>query len=67
MTSIFLNHHLGSFHHRSNGVALFEFEFIGAAARDRALDQIVSDSNRDEGHHVAQLNLFDYSAQFVSG
>jgi len=67
MTSIFLNHYLGSFHHGSDGVAFFELELIGAASRDRALDQIVSDSNRDEGHHVAQLNLFDYSAQFVSG
>jgi hypothetical protein len=67
MMSIFLNHHFGSFHHGGDGIALFELEFVGASARDRAIDQIVSDSNRDEGHHVAQLNLFDCSAQFVSG
>ena len=67
MISVFLNHHFRGFHDRSNRIALFELEFIRAAARDCAFNQVIADTNSNEGHHIAELNLFDSAAQFVSG
>ncbi len=60
-SSILLNHYLGRFDDGSNSVALFELEFFGAAARDGALDQIVSDPNHDVGHDIAEFELFDFA------
>jgi len=65
--SVLLNHHLGSFYHGDDGIALFELEFVGAAARNCTLNQVVPDSNDYMGHHFTELNFFDFSAQFVSG
>jgi hypothetical protein len=65
--SVLLNHDLGSFDHSGYGVALFELEFVGAAAGDGAFDEIVSDPNHHMGHDIAELNFFDFSMQFVSG
>jgi hypothetical protein len=65
--SILLNHYLGSFDDRGNGVALFEFEFVCAAAGDGTLHEIVTDPYHHMGHDIAQLNFFDFAAQFVSG
>ena len=64
--SVLLNHHLGSFDYSSNGIALFEFEFVSTAAGDGALDQIVSDANDDVGHDVAEFDFLDLTAQFVA-
>jgi hypothetical protein len=65
--SVILNHYLSRFDHCGDGVALFEFEFVGAAASDGALDEVVADPNDYMGHNIAQLNFFDFSTQFVSG
>jgi len=65
--SVFLNHDLGRFNHRADGVTLFQLEFVGAATSDGALDEIVPDPNDHMGHDIAQLNFFDFSTQFVSG
>jgi len=65
--SVFLNHHFGSFDDSGDGVPLFEFEFVGATAGDGTLDKILSDTNDDVGHDIAQLNFLDFSTQFVSG
>jgi len=65
--SVFLNHHFSGFYDGSNGVALFEFQFVGAAPRYGTLDEIFADSYDHMSHHVAQLNFFDLSAEFVSG
>lgn len=65
--SVLLNHHLGRFHHREHRVALLEFQFISAAASDRALDEILADAYDYMRHHVAKMNLFYLSLQFVSG
>lgn len=48
-------------------VSPFELEFVGAAASDGALNEVVPDPNHDMGHDVAQLKFFDFSTQFVSG
>jgi len=48
--SVFLNHHLGSFDDSGNGVAFLEFEFVGAAAGDDTLNDVVPDSNDHMGH-----------------
>ena len=67
MASVFLDHDFGRFYNGRDGVALLELEFIRAAARDCAFNQVIADPNSNEGHHIAKLNLFDRSAQFVSG
>jgi len=59
--SILLNHDFGSFDNSGNGIAILQFEFIGAAAGDCALDKVVPDTNNHMGHHITQLNLFDCS------
>jgi len=64
---IFLDHDLGGFDHGADRVTLLEFEFVGAAARDGALDQVVADPNDHMRHDIAELNFFDFSTQFVSG
>jgi hypothetical protein len=65
--SILLNHHFSCFDHGGDRVALLEFEFVGAAASDGALNEVVADPNHDMGHDIAELNFFDFSTQFVSG
>jgi hypothetical protein len=65
--SVLLNHYLCGFDDRGNGVALFEFEFVGAAAGDGTLNEIVPDPYHHVGHDIAELNFFDFAAQFVSG
>jgi hypothetical protein len=65
-TSIFLNHNLGGFDNSGDGVAFLELEFVSAAARDDALNKTVPDPNDNVSHDIAELNLFNFSAQFVS-
>ena len=65
--SVLLNHDFGSFDHGADGVALLEFEFVGAAAGDCALNQVLSDANHHVSHDIAELNFFDFSTQVVSG
>jgi hypothetical protein len=65
--SIFLNHDFGGLDYSGDGIALFELEFVGAAAGDRTLNQIVSDSHDHVSHNIAQFNFFNFSTQFVSG
>jgi len=65
--SVLLNHHFGSFDHSGDGIAFFEFEFVGAAPRDGALDEIISNPNDHMGHDIAELDFFNFSAKFVSG
>ena len=65
--SVLLNHHLCGFNDSGDGVTFLEFEFVSTTARNDALNEIVSDSNRHVGHDIAQLNFFDCSTQFVSG
>jgi hypothetical protein len=65
--SVLLNHHLGSFDHGGDGVALLKLEFVGTAACDGALNEIVPDPNHHMRHDIAQLNFFDFPTQFVSG
>jgi hypothetical protein len=65
--SVLLNHHLGGFDHSRDRVALLELEFVGAAACDGTLNEIVSDPHDHVGHDIAELDFFDFSTQFVSG
>ena len=62
-----MDHHLGSFDDGGNGIALFQLEFVGAAPGYRTLDEIVSNPNDHMGHDIAELNFFDFAAQFVPG
>ncbi len=64
--SIFLNHHLGGFDDSGDGVTFLELEFVSAAARDDAFNETVPDPNDNVSHDIAELNLFNCSAQFVS-
>jgi hypothetical protein len=64
--SILLNHHLGGFDDSGDGVPFLELEFVSATACDDALNQIVPDPNDNMSHYVAELNFFNFSAQFVS-
>lgn len=64
--SVLLNHHLGRFYNRSDGIALLQFEFVSTTTRDGTLDKVVANTDNDMGHDVAKLNLFYFSAQFVS-
>jgi hypothetical protein len=65
--SILLDHHFSSFDDSGYGVAFFELEFVGAAAGDGALNEVLANPNDYMGHDIAQLNFFDFSTQFVSG
>ena len=65
--SVLLNHHFGSFDDSGDGVTLLELEFVGAATRDDTLNKILPDTNHYVSHDIAQLNFFDFTAQFVSG
>jgi hypothetical protein len=56
-----------AFTYGSNGVTLFELQFIRASTRDRALDQVIADTNDHVGHDVAEFNFLDCSPQFISG
>lgn len=65
--SILLNHDFGSLDDGDDGITLLEFEFVSAAACDRALDQILADPDDHMSHDVAQLKFFNLSTQLVSG
>jgi hypothetical protein len=65
--SVLLNHHLSRLNHSGDGMAFCELEFIGAAARGGAFDEIVTDAYDRMSHDFAQLNFVYFSTQFVSG
>jgi hypothetical protein len=65
--SIFLNHDFGGFDDGGDGIALFQFKFVGAAACDCTLDQIFADANHHMSHHISQLNFFDFSTELIPG
>jgi hypothetical protein len=65
--SVLLDHHFSSFDDSGYGVALLELEFVGTAAGDGALNEVVTDSNNHMRHDIAQLNFFNFSTEFVSG
>ena len=65
--SVLLNHYLGRFDDGRDSVAFLELKFVGTAASNRALNQVIADSYDHVSHDVAQLNFFDGSTQFVSG
>jgi len=65
-TSIFLNHHLSGFDDGGNRVTFLKLEFVSAAARDNALDQVIADPDDNVSHDIAELKLFNFPAQFVS-
>ena len=65
--SVLLDHNLGSFNNRNDGITFFEFQLVGATSGDGAFDEIVPHSDDDVSHHIAQLDFFDCSTEFVSG
>lgn len=64
---VLLDHYLGGFDDGGNGVALFQLQFVSAAPRNRALDEIVANTNDNMGHDITQFDFFDFTAQFISG
>ena len=64
--SVFLDHYFGGLDDSSDRVALLEFQLIGAAPGDGALDEIVSHPDDYMGHDIAELSFFDFSTQLVS-
>jgi hypothetical protein len=51
--SVLLDHHFSSFDDSGYGVALLELEFVGTAAGDGALNEVVTDSNNHMRHDIA--------------
>ena len=64
--SVLLDHYLGGLHYGDNGVSLLKLQLVGAAPRDGAFNEILTDADDDMGHNIAQLDFFDGSSQFVS-
>ena len=50
--SIFLNHHFCGFYDRGYGIALFELQFVGTAARDCTFNKMFADANHNVGHDI---------------
>ncbi len=48
-----LDHHFGSLHDGSHCVALFQFQFISAAASNDAFDEVLANTNDDVRHHIS--------------
>jgi len=67
LRSVLLNHHLSCLDYGNDRVALLKLKLFGASAGNGAFDEVVADADDDVGHDVAELNLFDFSTQFVSG
>lgn len=64
--SVLLNHHFRSFNNGENRVSLFQLQLVGAASGDGALDEILTHSNNNVGHDIAQLDFLNCSTEFVS-
>jgi hypothetical protein len=64
---VLLNHYLGGFHNDKHGVAFVEFQLVGAAPCNGALNEIVTHPDDHMGNDITQLDLFDSSAQLVPG
>ena len=67
MRSVFLDHYFRGFHDSKHRVALFEFQFVGAAPGDHAFNEIVANLHDYVSHHIAQLDFLNGSTEVVSG
>ena len=65
--SILLNHYFGCFHDGEDSVTLLEFQFVGTAACDGTLDEVVPNTHDDMRHDITQLHFFDGPTELVSG
>lgn len=63
----FLNHDFGGFDDGADGVADFQFQFLGAGAGDDAFDEIVADLDGDVGQYVTELDFRDFADEAVAG
>ena len=60
-----LNDDFGSLDDSGDDIALLQSEFVGAAARDGTLDEVVPNPNNDMGHDIAELNLFYFPSSLL--
>jgi hypothetical protein len=61
-----LNHHFGRLYDDLNRIARLQIEFLGALARDHALDHTLAHLDYDASHDVAEVNLLNDAWQLVS-
>jgi hypothetical protein len=61
-----LDQDLGGLDDRADGVADFQFHFLGAGASNDALDEVVANANGDMGHDVAELDFGDFADEAVA-
>ena len=66
VSSALLNHHLGRFNDDLNGITLLQSEFLGAIARNHALDQIVPNLDDNVRHDIAHLDVLDRTGELIS-
>jgi len=67
MRLILLDHNFGGLDDRSDRIAFCELKLVGAPSRDRTFNEVVAYTDDHVSHDIPQLNLFDFSAQSVSG
>ena len=65
-SSTLLNHHLGRFDDDLNGIALLQSQFLGAIARNHALDEIVPNLDDNVRHDIAHLDVLDRTGELIS-
>ena len=66
VSSTLLNHHLGRFDDDLNGIALLQSQFLGAIARNHALDEIVPNLDDNVRHDIAHLDVLDRTRELIS-
>ena len=66
VSSTLLNHHLGRFDDDLNGIALLQSQFLGAIARNHALDEIVPNLDDNVRHDIAHLDVLDRTGELIS-
>jgi len=63
---ILFQHYFGGLNNRFHRVTDLKFHLVRAASSDYAFNYVASHANDNMGHDSAQLNLFDFSCEFVA-
>jgi hypothetical protein len=60
-------HDFRGFDDGTDGIADLKFHFIGTAASDDALNDLVAHMNDDMGHDIAKVDFCNFTDQAVAG
>lgn len=63
----FFEHDLSGLNDRADRITNLQFHFVGAAAADDALDDVVAHMDYDVGHYVTKGDLGDFADQTIAG